>query len=82
MIELKKHIYFILSLWILKVDYCMTGGVPARPLPRPQDAWQATQRQQKDQHDQVSFFKFGAIIYFAQICEFKTREKKFHAVCT
>jgi hypothetical protein len=39
----------------------MVGGVPARPLPRPQDAGQATQRQQKDQHDQVPFLKFGAI---------------------
>jgi hypothetical protein len=42
----------------------MAGGVPARPLPRPQDAGQATQRQQKDQHDQVPFFKFGAIFLF------------------
>ncbi len=39
----------------------MVGGVPARPLPRPQDAGQTPQRQQKDQHDQVSFLKFGAI---------------------
>ncbi len=34
--------------------FIFPGGVPARPLPRAQDAGQAPHRQQEDQHDQVA----------------------------
>ncbi len=54
-VQTHDRIKISLQLWILKVVSCIAGGVPARPLPRPQDAGQAAQRQQKDQHDQVPF---------------------------
>jgi hypothetical protein len=51
----KTHERFKVNHFVFLKLFLMAGGVPARTLPRPQDAGQATQRQQKDQHDQVLF---------------------------